>query len=53
VSDYREVHEQARQLKCDRCGKFTRYLHAVPSNPPEGGFSHEVCCSCRHFGEAH
>lgn len=33
-------------LRCDRCGKFTRYLNAIWCIPPTYGIACEVCDKC-------
>lgn len=48
-----EVTNERSSKRCDRCGKFTRFLHAIPANPSEGGWDHEQCCLCRHPGLEH
>lgn len=43
----------SHRFKCDTCGRFTRHLHDVPTNPPEGGIDRQECCGCFHPGEDH
>lgn len=36
-------------MRCDDCGRFTRYLHDVCDGPVHWGPDREVCDDCYHI----